>query len=74
MLRSRTAATSYSFIVSALEWMGERESNIGALPKEQLNYALPPDVNVWRMIALPGWLMLLTMTGLGIGVWIVRRR
>ena len=71
--RSPSAATNYSFVVSALEWMGERES-IGALPKESPIFTLQADVNTWQMIYLPLWLMLLAMSGLGIGVWIVRRR
>lgn len=72
--RSKTKQTNYAFTVSAIEWMAERES-IGALPPgEHPLFTLDPGVDYWRMILLPAWLMLLTLIGLGIGIWLVRRR
>ncbi len=73
LMGSATSATNYNFIVSALDWMAEREG-IGALPKESPVYQIDPSVNLARMIVLPGWLMLLTLIGLGVGIWVVRRR
>jgi hypothetical protein len=66
-------SSSYALVVSSIEWMAERES-IGAQPKTSPSFQLPPEVNYARMIFLPGWIMLLSLIGLGIGVWIVRRR
>jgi hypothetical protein len=63
----------YSFVVSAMEWMAERES-IGAVPKEQNSFSLDESVNTERMIYAPGWIMLVTLVSLGVGVWVVRRR
>ena len=71
--RSPTSPMNYSFTVSALEWMGERES-IGARPKVTTQYSIDPSVDTLRMILAPGWLMLLTLTGIGIAIWVVRRR
>ncbi len=65
--------TNYAFVVSSIEWMAERES-IGAQPKVKLQFAFGPDVNLPRMIFLPGWIMLLCLVSLGIAVWMVRRR
>ena len=71
--RSPTAMNNYSFAVSALEWMAERES-IGAQPKVTNTFSIDPSVDTTRMVLLPGWLMFLALTGLGIGIWLVRRR
>lgn len=74
LARSPTSATSYSFIVSSIEWLAGREELIGALPKESTSYVLGPEVNYSRMVFLPGWIMLIMIIGLGVAVWIVRRR
>ena len=71
--RSPTATTNYNFLVSAIEWMAEREG-IGAQPKDHKIYQLPEDVNFSRMVFLPAWLMMLTLTVTGVSFWVVRRR
>ena len=68
-----SGATNYSLVSGALEWMGERPV-LGIRPREQPNYALNPETQVGRMIFVPLWLMGLSTLGLGIGVWVVRRR
>ena len=73
LARSRSADINAAFALSALEWMAERES-VGEQPKVSSIYSLGPNVNVERMIFLPGWLMLITLIGLGVGIWVVRRR
>ncbi len=73
MKQSQSSAANYAFVVSAIEWMAEREG-IGALPKETPNFQLPPGISLGRMVFLPGWLMFLTIIGLGVGIWIARRR
>lgn len=74
MSRSATREFNYSWVLSGLEWLAAREGLVGPLPKETSNVALPQTTNVSRMVFLPGWLMLLTLIGLGTGVWLMRRR
>jgi hypothetical protein len=71
--RSKSKQTNYSFTIGAIEWMAEREG-FGTPPSEHSVFTLDPSVDSWRMILLPGWLMVLGLTGLGIGFWLVRRR
>lgn len=72
--KSRTLA--YDFTVSSMEWLAGKEEFSGARPKEDPNFALQPAalLNLWRMILIPGWLMLLGLVSLGICIWVVRRR
>ena len=74
LARSPTARTNYSFVVSAIEWLAGREDLMGTHVKQSTNFQLGPEVNLARMIFLPGWIMLLCLIGLGIAVWMVRRR
>lgn len=64
---------NYDFVASSLEWMAERKK-IGSQPKAFTPFSLSPEVNISRMIVLPGWLMLLGLIGLGACIWVVRRR
>lgn len=73
LARSPSARTNYSFVVSAIEWLGGREDLMGTTAKTTTNFQLGPDVNYARMIFLPGWIMLLSLIGLGVAVWMVRR-
>jgi ABC-type uncharacterized transport system len=74
LARSPTARTNYSFVVSAIEWMAGREDLMGTQVKQTTTVQLGRDVNYARMIFLPGWIMLLSLIGFGIAVWMVRRR
>ncbi len=64
----------YSLAVGSLEWMAEKPGRLGPPPKESSTFALGPNVELGRMILVPGWLMTLAVFGLGMGVWLVRRR
>ena len=69
--------TNYSFFVSALEWMADRDAAfIGPRPKTTESFALEKTVAIdySRIHLVPMWLMLLTVVGLGTGIWLVRRR
>jgi hypothetical protein len=68
---------NFAMVLSGLEWMAEREGFIGPVPRETTVYALsagPESDTVSRMVHVPGWLMLLSLLGLGTGIWLVRRR
>lgn len=74
----QSRGANYAIFVSALEWLSERgEGFIGPRPKETTTYALSPTLEadtIRRMHLLPMWLMLLSVLGLGTGIWLVRRR
>ncbi len=68
---------NYSLFVSALEWMADRDAAfIGPRPKTTESFALEKTVaaEYSRIHLVPMWLMLLTVVGLGTGIWLVRRR
>lgn len=60
----------------ALEWLAERPANIGIAPQKSNIFTMrnPQGVQPLRMTLLPFSLMLLGLLGLGLGVWVVRRR
>src|SRR5439155_643601 len=63
----------FDLIRSSIDWCRERYSTIGVQPKTYSSYILPP-VSVARLIMLPTVLMLLTIFGMGMVVWNMRRR
>src|SRR5262249_28870972 len=64
----------YSLVSSSLAWLREKPSNIGIEGKTRDKYHLNETTDVTRMIFLPTLLMLFCVIGLGLGVWVVRRR
>jgi hypothetical protein len=62
------------FLASSLAWLRERPEAIGIPPKKRGEYQMKPDTNVGRMVSLPFVLMSCGVIGLGLGVWVVRRR
>jgi hypothetical protein len=64
----------YSLIASSLAWLRERPENIGIEAKKREYYIMDPNANISRMIWLPFGLMMFSVVGLGLGVWVVRRR
>jgi hypothetical protein len=71
--RSRVA-NSFAFFASTLDWLGERPTSIGIESRALPVYAPDPDANLRRMIWLPLLVAIVTVVGLGAGVWVVRRR
>jgi len=61
-------------IASSLAWLRERPENIGIEAKKREYYIMDPNANISRMIWLPFGLMMFSVVGLGLGVWVVRRR
>jgi len=51
-----------------------RRPDIGELPKEPKLFTLAPGVPAAPLAYLPAWLMCLGIFGLGLGMWVVRRR
>jgi hypothetical protein len=65
----------YDFLTSTIEWLVERPENMGIKPKESGFFQLPAEkVNGSRLVWLPLGLILLTLVGTGLGIWVVRRR
>jgi hypothetical protein len=64
----------YDLFASCLAWLREKPNFIGIEPKKRDVYLLSTSTNVTRMIFLPSILMILGVVGLGLGVWVVRRR
>jgi hypothetical protein len=64
----------YSLFASSLAWLRERPGAIGIEAKKRDVYAMPETTNVTRMLLLPGALMFVSILGLGLGMWVVRRR
>jgi hypothetical protein len=68
-------APYYDFLTSTIEWLVERPSNIGVQPRVSGTFEIrAEDVNTRRLIWLPLGLVMLFFTGLGLGLWVVRRR
>jgi hypothetical protein len=67
-------AKGYDLLASCLAWLREKPEYIGIEPKKRDVYQLSTSTNVARMIWLPSILMVLGVFGLGLGVWVVRRR
>jgi hypothetical protein len=72
----RPSPNNYQLFASCLSWLAER-ADIGARvpPTEHDIYELkaPPGSGL-RLLLLPGFLMVLGVVALGVGVWVVRRR
>jgi hypothetical protein len=65
----------YELFASSLAWLRERPQNIGVEPKRRNTYKLKvPEEDSTRMHLMPALFMLISIVGLGTGVWLVRRR
>jgi hypothetical protein len=64
----------FDLITSSLAWLRERPNSIGLDPKDRDRYRLEPTTNILRLVFLPSGLMLMMIVGMGVGVWVVRRR
>jgi hypothetical protein len=64
----------YSLFASSIAWLRERPNSIGIEPKKRDEYKMNENTNIGRLLWLPAGLMGITIVGLGLGVWVVRRR
>jgi len=67
-------STGYDLFASALAWLREKPSSMGIEPKDRGSYAMQASTNFTSMLLAPFGLMSLSVLGLGLGVWVVRRR
>ncbi len=65
---------NYDFFASALAWLREKPSSMGIEPKKRGSYTMQANTDFTAMLLFPVSLMSLTVLGLGLGVWVVRRR
>jgi ABC-2 type transport system permease protein len=71
------AGQAYDFLRSTMEWLADRKMPvIGISPREPGTYTLvPSEIESFpRMVLLPVGMLLLSLTGVGAAVWMVRRQ
>jgi hypothetical protein len=65
----------FDLMASSLEWLAGRPENIGIEPRKDSFFRFhSPTIHFGRMVFLPTGLILLSLLGVGAGVWVVRRR
>lgn len=75
-IAGRQGADNYDLFASCVNWLRERP-DVGTqavADKTRAEYRLPPDAGGVRLLVLPVAMILLAVLGLGLGVWVVRRR
>lgn len=68
------ARINYELFASALAWLRERPGSMGLEPKDRGSYTMKQNPNFVAMMLFPFGLMSLSIMGIGLGVWVVRRR
>jgi hypothetical protein len=71
---ARASSMYYSLFASSIAWLREKQSSIGIKSKKRDTYQMSEGANVSRMLLLPAGLMFVCILGVGLGVWVVRRR
>jgi hypothetical protein len=72
--RGQGALINYELFASALAWLREKPSQMGLEAKDRGSYTMQQNANFVTMMVFPFGLMSLSILGLGLGVWVVRRR
>jgi hypothetical protein len=67
-------SVGYDLFASAIAWLREKPSSMGIEPKDRGSYTMRQNTNLVAMLLLPMGLLSLGIIGLGVGVWVVRRR
>lgn len=71
----RSGTQNFSLFASTLDWLAERPTSIGIEPRNLAAYPpLAATVRFSYLVFLPGLLAVVIILGLGLGVWVVRRR
>ncbi len=66
--------SNLELIAATLDYLRGRPQNIGIKEHEYKVFRLDPKVDQWRLLIVPLILTIAGVCGLGIGVWVVRRR
>jgi hypothetical protein len=66
--------SAFDFVASTLDWLSERPTSMGVGAKSLKYYSLDPTASGIGLVVLPGLVALIGILGLGLGVWVVRRR
>ena len=74
MAKGQLGDLYYTLCAGSIAWLREKPSSISIPPRTYTYYQMNPDTNLVRMFLLPGILMVFCISGLGLGIWIVRRR
>ena len=74
MDESRSDPLYFDLFAGTLEWLREKPANVGIEPRTYKNYMIDPGTTAFRLVFLPIVLALAAIIGLGVGVWVVRRR
>jgi hypothetical protein len=72
--REEGGSLYYELFANSLAWLRERPSSIGISPKDRKIYRMKEGTNISAMVNTPFVLMALSIIGVGLGVWVVRRR
>jgi hypothetical protein len=71
---SKLSDLNYTLFSGCLSWLREKPNSIGVASRQPKFYQPSNDTNYSRMVWLPTGLMVFCIVGLGLGVWVVRRR
>jgi hypothetical protein len=63
----------YLVLSDSLDWLREREANLGIPPKKESTYRVTKPASLQSLLLLVG-MVLMGITVLGVGVWLSRRR
>ena len=75
MLDERWNDYNFTLFSSSLAWLRERPDVGQVAENKERDFWKPnPAEDLWRLYLLPGSLMVCTILGLGMGIWVVRRR
>ncbi|HEV3145174.1 MAG TPA: Gldg family protein [Gemmataceae bacterium] len=66
--------SNFDFLRGSIDWCRERYGEIGIQPKTHQNYTVPTNVKAARILWLPALVIFLSIGGLGLVVWNIRRR
>jgi hypothetical protein len=66
--------SQFEFFGGMVDWLREREAIVGIEAKEQRLFEPPSGVSLLRLFLMPMMLMLMLIVGVGLSVWIVRRK
>ena len=71
---NRGATVWLDLMGSTLDWVRDRPAVIGPTDKPYTTYTLKPGFDSLRMVWVPLGLALVSVLGLGAGVWVIRRK